>query len=128
MAIKRKQPAETNNKRKRFIQMKARKNKKLGPKVGTCTYNNKITVADWYDPCETFTNLKIHMTQAEFLCSNNPNNMLSGFTTSQRKYFGRKLTSYKSGSLQKDINLLMDKKRQFTAIETKIIDYVKLRA
>ena len=68
------------------------------------------------------------MTQADFLCSNHSNNVLSSCTTSQLQYFGRKLTSYKSGSLQKDINLLMDKKRQFTAIEKKIIDYVKLRA
>ena len=85
-----------------------------------------MTVTGDYDTCEKFINLKIKMTQVDFLSSNHSNDVLSSFTTSQRQYFGRKFTSYKSGTLQKDITILRDKKRQFTSIETKLVDYVEI--
>ena len=73
-----------------------------------------MTFADWYDMCKTFMSLNIKMTQAEFLRSNHSNGVLSSCTTIQRQYFGRKLTSYKVGTLQKYIKPFRYKKQKFT--------------
>ena len=85
----------------------------------------KMTVGDWYLVCETFTNLKVKMSQSAFLCSSLSGNVLTG-TRSEKGSFGKKLKSFQLGLLR-NTNVKRTRKRGFEVIEKKLANYLILQ-
>ena len=85
----------------------------------------KLTVGYWYVACETYMNLKVKMGQSEFLRSPLSGNVLTG-TRSEQGSFGKKLRSFKSGSLE-NTKARRIRKRGYKVIENKLVQYLKLR-
>ena len=70
-------------------------------------------------------NLKVKMGQSEFLRSPLSGNVLTG-TRSEQGSFGKKLRSFKSGSLE-NTKARRIRKRGYKVIENKLVQYLKLR-
>ena len=51
---------------------------------------SKMTMKDWYNVCQTYDNLKVKVSQAQFLKSNQSGEILTG-TQSQKVSFSNKL-------------------------------------
>ena len=98
---------------------------KRGRKKGDTQPPLRLTVADWYAACETYTNLKVKMGQSEFLRSPLSGNVLTG-TRSEQGSFSKKLRIFQSGSLKNpNPNAKRNRKREYVVIEDKLVQYLK---
>ena len=98
---------------------------KRGRKKGVTCPPLRLTVADWYAACETYTNLKVKMGQSEFLRSPLSGIVLTG-TRSEQGSFSKKLRIFQSGSLKNpNPDAKRNRKRDYVVIEDKLVQYLK---
>ena len=97
---------------------------KRGARIGK-PINAKMTMKDWYRVCEMYENLKVKMSQSQFLRSSKSGASLTG-TQSERVSFSNMLKKYRSGTL-KNIEKKRIRDRKFVDIEEKLIEYLHLR-
>ena len=84
-----------------------------------------LTVGEWYSACETYLNLPMKMSQADFLKSKQSNPKLTG-TRSLQGSFSQMLKKFRMGELQNSTNK-RTKKRKFVRLEEMLTDYVNVR-
>ena len=85
----------------------------------------RLTSGDWFRACETFVNLKVKLSQAQFLKSSLSGPLIQG-TRSEQCSFSANLKKYKIGEL-KNVEMKRVRTRQFAAVEEILVQYLKLR-
>ena len=85
----------------------------------------RLTSEDWFRACETFENLKVKQSQAQFLKSNLSGPLTQG-SRSEQCSFSANLKKHKKGEL-KNVEMKRVRKRQFAAVEETLAQYLKLR-